>query len=324
MQTNFNYFFLFIIILLTSCKNNSPQSICIPQSELGKSVNIIGGEFRFGETRFYQNEGPASKQFVTSFSIDNNEVTNYQFNKFVEETGYITAAELGYNEKDFPGIPPEYRVPGSMVFIPPKSDEPTSPMVWWKFVAGANWRHPLGPESNIIGKENFPVVQITYSDALAYATWLGRRLPTEIEWEFAARGGLEGAIYSWGDESPKNGKLKANTWQGIFPYDNLVEDGFEDSAPVGCFDPNGFGLYDVTGNVWEWTSTPYGPDRNRDYGITGFDPQQPGIAVKTIKGGSFLCADNYCQRYRPAARQAQDTLMASSHIGFRTVGKFEN
>ena len=324
MKIIFASIFLLLSIFLTSCQEKASQSNCLPQSELGMSTNIIGGEFKFGEVRFYQDEGPTSKHYVDGFSIDNTEVTNFQFKKFVDETGYKTAAELGYSEKDFPGIPPEYRVPGSMVFIPPTSDEPTSPMAWWKFVAGANWRHPQGPNSNILGKDNFPVVQITYTDALAYAEWIGRRLPTEMEWEFAARGGLDGAIYSWGDESPGKGKLKANTWQGIFPYDNLAEDGFKDSAPAGCFDPNGLGLYDVTGNVWEWTSTPYGPDRNRDYGTNGFDPQQPGIAVNTIKGGSYLCADNYCQRYRPAARQAQDKLMASSHIGFRTVGEIKN
>jgi formylglycine-generating enzyme required for sulfatase activity len=170
-----------------------------------------------------------------------------------------------------------------------------------------------------VGKEAHPVVQITHADAIAYAQWLGRRLPTEAEWEYASRGGLEGASFSWGEESPNVGASKANTWQGRFPYNNMNEDGFVGSSPVGCFTANGLGLYDTTGNVWEWTDTAYGPDRKRDYGEEGYDPQQPGVTVKTLKGGSFLCSDNYCQRFRPAARQAQDTTLASSHIGFRTA-----
>ena len=210
-------------------------------------------------------------------------------------------------------------MPGSMVFVVPDLDKPSSPATWWQFVSGANWQHPEGPDSSIVGKEAHPVVQITHADAIAYAQWLGRRLPTEAEWEYASRGGLEGASFSWGEESPNVGASKANTWQGRFPYNNMNEDGFIGSSPVGCFAANGLGLYDTTGNVWEWTDTAYGPDRKRDYGAEGYDPQQPGVTVKTLKGGAFLCSDNYCQRFRPAARQAQDTTLASSHIGFRTA-----
>ena len=171
--------------------------------------------------------------------------------------------------------------------------------------------------------QNYPVVQISYDDAQAFANWKGHRLPTEKEWEYASRGGKIGATYSWGEQDPESGISKANTWQGMFPYENLNHDNYNYSSPVGCFPANGFGLFDTTGNVWEWTSTPYGPDRKRDYGSDGYDPQQPGVIVKTLKGGSFLCSDNYCQRYRPAARQAQDVTLATTHIGFRTVQDVE-
>ena len=231
----------------------------------------------------------------------------------------MTAAERGLSEVEFPNIPAEFRVPGSMVFVAPDLDKPSSPATWWQFIAGASWQHPQGPDSNVESKGAFPVVHIIHADALAYAKWLGRRLPSEEEWEYASRGGLEGASFSWGEEDPNAGASKANTWQGRFPYNNLNEDGFVGSSPVGCFAANGLGLHDMTGNVWEWTDTPYGPDRKRDYGVDGYDPQQPGVIVKTLKGGSFLCSDNYCQRFRPAARQAQDTTLASSHIGFRTA-----
>ncbi|MAV76573.1 MAG: hypothetical protein CBD32_06560 [Actinobacteria bacterium TMED172] len=311
--------FIFGITFLLSCQSDQTPKSCLPVELFGKKVDIKGGEFQFGDNRFYIDESPAARATVVGFNIDIHEVTNIQFAEFVSETGFITDAEKGLSKADFPDLPEKYRVPGSMVFIPPEDNAPSSPAQWWQFIPDANWRHPYGPGSDIVGKENHPVVQLTYADAEAYAKWLGRRLPTEREWEFAARGGLDGAIYSWGDEKPHDGQPKANTWQGIFPHVNLKEDGFVASAPVGCYPPNGFGLFDTTGNVWEWSSTPYGPDRKRDYGANGFDPQQPSVIVKTLKGGSFLCADNYCQRYRPAARQAQDVTVASPHIGFRTV-----
>ncbi len=312
--------FFVAVSLLAACQPDDSPTVCLPLASLGEIVNIQGGEFQFGDNRFYVDEGPASRTSVLGFTIDRHEVTNAQFRAFVEATGYLTAAEVGLSEQDFPDLPAQYRVPGSMVFVPPADHQPSSPAQWWQFVPGANWRHPHGLGSDIIGKDTYPVVQLTHADAQAYAHWMGRRLPTEIEWEYAARGGLDGAVYSWGDEKPHAGSLRANTWQGLFPHVNLAEDGYVGNAPVGCYAANGLGLLDTTGNVWEWTDTPYGPDRKRDYGSNGFDPQQPGVMVKALKGGSFLCADNYCQRYRPAARQAQDVTVASPHIGFRTVG----
>ena len=309
----------FALMLLTACSENPSTMMCLPESEANSTVNIKGGEFKFGDNRYYPNEGPIKVAQVADFNIDKTEVTNAQFRAFTDSTGYLTAAERGLSELEFPNIPPQFRAPGSMVFVAPDLDKPSSPATWWQFIPGANWRHPEGPDSNIEGKGAFPVVQIIHADAMAYAQWLGRRLPSEEEWEYASRGGLEGASFSWGEEDPNLGVSKANTWQGRFPYNNINEDGFVGSSPVGCFAANGLDLYDMTGNVWEWTDTPYGPDRKRDYGIDGYDPQQPGVTVKTLKGGSFLCSDNYCQRFRPAARQAQDTTLASSHIGFRTA-----
>jgi sulfatase modifying factor 1 len=307
--------------LLVACSENKVPLVCLPGSDANQTVNVSGGDFKFGDNRYYPDEGPVKIIRVADFNIDKTEVTNGQFKAFVEATGYVTAAERGLSELEFPQIPSEFRVPGSMVFVAPDLDKPSSPSTWWRFIPGANWQHPEGPASSIEGRETYPVVQIVHADATAYAQWLGRRLPTEAEWEYASRGGLDGASFSWGEESPNVGKPKANTWQGRFPYSNMNEDGFVGSSPVGCFAANGLGLYDTTGNVWEWTDTAYGPDRKRDYGMEGYDPQQPGVTVKTLKGGSFLCSDNYCQRFRPAARQAQDTTLASSHIGFRTAGE---
>ena len=311
-----------LVIIITfftvACSKNSEPLVCFPDIEINTTKHIKGGKFSFGDDRYYANEKPIQKIEVKDFNIDLTEVTNRQYQAFVEATGYVTGAERGLSEKEFPDIPAELRVPGSMVFVSPDSSKNSSP-AWWQFVPGANWRHPLGPSSSIKGKEAFPVVQVTYKDAIAYANWIGRRLPTEAEWEYASRGGLKGASYSWGEEPPHQGQSKANTWQGHFPFTNINEDGFIGSSPVGCFPANGYGLFDMTGNVWEWTNSAYGPDHMRDYGAKGYDPQQPGVEVKTLKGGSFLCSDNYCQRFRPASRQAQDVTLASSHIGFRTV-----
>jgi formylglycine-generating enzyme required for sulfatase activity len=310
---------LLLTVSLVACSDKSDPLVCLAEADIGATKDIIGGQFTLGDNRFYAEEGPAGIRSVANFNIDRTEVTNRQFGAFIEATGYVTAAERGLSEKEFPNVPSEFRVPGSMVFVSPNPDKASVPASWWQFVPGASWRHPLGPESSIEVKGSFPVVHLIYDDASAYAEWLGRRLPTEVEWEYAARGGLEGATYSWGQEAPHQGEAKANTWQGHFPYTNFKEDGFVGSSPVGCFAENGYGLYDMTGNVWEWTNTPYGPDHKRNYGDQGYDPQQPGIVVKTLKGGSFLCSDNYCQRFRPAARQAQDVTLGSSHIGFRTA-----
>ena len=310
---------LTMVVYVSGCQKSVETFSCLDPTLSGKMIQIAGGEFQFGDNRFYPDESPKKVATVTNFQISNTEVTNEKFSKFVEATGYVTDAERGLSKEEYPNIPDEFRVPGSMVFIAPESNQPASPATWWQFVAGASWQSPYGPGSSISGKDHYPVVQVTYDDALAYAEWLGHRLPTEREWEYASRGGMYSATYSWGEEDPQSGSPKANTWQGRFPYENLNDDNYHGSSPVGCFPENGYGLYDITGNVWEWTNTPYGPDRKRDYGSDGYDPQQPGVKVKTLKGGSYLCSDNYCQRYRPAARQAQDVTLATSHIGFRTA-----
>ena len=264
------YLGVFCLALLTACSEDKLPLACLPESELNQTVDVSGGDFKFGDNRYYPNEGPVKVTRVADFNIDKTEVTNGQFKAFVDATDYVTAAERGLSDVDFPEIPPEFRVPGSMVFVAPDLDKPSSPATWWQFVSGANWQNPKGPDSSIAGKEAHPVVQVTHADAIAYAQWLGRRLPTEAEWEYASRGGLEGASFSWGEESPNVGASKANTWQGRFPYNNMNEDGFVGSSPVGCFAANGLGLYDTTGNVWEWTDTAYGPDRKRDYGAEGY------------------------------------------------------
>ena len=315
-------FKLTLVITVTAfsagCSKNIEPMVCLSDLDAAATQDINGGQVSFGENRYYANEKPVQLIEVQDFNIDRADVTNREFQEFVEATGYVTDAERGLSEKEFPNVPAEFRVPGSMVFVSPDSEQKNA-SAWWQFIAGANWRHPLGPNSSIDGKDAFPVVQVTYDDALAYANWIGRRLPTEAEWEYASRGGLERASYSWGEEPPHQGISKANTWQGNFPFNNMKEDGFVGSSPVGCFPANGYGLYDMTGNVWEWTETAYGPDHQRDYGQKGYDPLQPGIEVKTLKGGSFLCSDNYCQRFRPASRQGQDLTVATSHIGFRTA-----
>jgi formylglycine-generating enzyme len=274
-------------------------------------VRIPGATFRMGSAEFYEEEGPVHPVTVKSFSIDRFAVTNAEFAKFVKATGYITDAERPPKPEDYPEVEPDKLVAGGAVFTPPGGmRKPEDPMTWWEFVPGANWRHPSGPDGSIVGKDDYPVVQVSYNDALAYAHWVGRELPTEEQLEFAARGGLDGKTYAWGDELTPGGKHMANTWQGEFPNQNLAEDGFVGAAPVGCFPANGYGLYDMIGNVWEWSSSPY--DANAPKG-------PPSRLLRTIKGGSFLCAPNYCHRYRPAARQPQETGFSALHLGFRTV-----
>lgn len=291
------------------------KRVCFSDQHITKptehaEVLVKSGSFLMGTNTGYPDEGPQNEREVQDFWIDAHEVTNAQFAAFVEATGYVTVAE-----RNTDGIK------GSAVFIPPSADAPMSATSWWKFVEGASWRHPEGPDSSIAGKENHPVVHIALEDANAYAAWTGRRLPTETEWEYAARGGLVGATYEWGEEAPDDGAPKANTWQGIFPIINSKKDGFEGLAPVGCFSPNGYGLFDMTGNVWEWTSSAYYVQHERDGqpARRGHDPRQPGVPVNVVKGGSFLCAENFCVRYRPAARHPQEYNLGTSHIGFRTV-----
>lgn len=274
-------------------------------------VQIPAGEFLMGSESYYEDEGPVHEASVGAFSIDRFAVTNAEFATFVEATGYVTDAEKKPTPADYPEVEPDQLVAGGATFMPLKdSPSPVEMMEWWRFTPGANWRHPDGPGSSIDGKENYPVVQVSFNDALAYATWAGRELPTEEQMEYAARGGLNGKTYAWGDEFKPDGEARANTWEGKFPVTNTGDDGFDRAAPVGCFPPNGYGLYDMTGNVWEWTTSLY--DKTQK--------DAPASRVlRVVKGGSFLCAENFCRRYRPAARQPQESGFSAVHLGFRTV-----
>jgi formylglycine-generating enzyme required for sulfatase activity len=295
---------------------------------------IPGGSFMMGSDHHYPEEAPAHRVSVGGFWIDRSPVTNAEFSRFVHETRYLTSAERVPNAADYPGAKPEMLVPASVVFRMPKGPvELGNHLNWWTYVRGASWRHPEGPRSTLKAKSQHPVVHIAYEDALAFADWAGKELPTEAEWEFAARGGLEGAEFSWGDEYMPDGQTMANTWQGEFPHQNLLTDGYEGSSPVGSFPANGYGLYDMIGNVWEWTTDWYeahfaSPSccdgaHNPRGGLreNSFDPRSDGVRIprKVMKGGSYLCAPNYCRRYRPAARMAQPVDTATCHLGFRCV-----
>ncbi|MGY3136428.1 sulfatase modifying factor 1 [Bradyrhizobium sp. USDA 4501] len=294
---------------------------------------IPGGTFRMGSDRHYAEEAPVHRVSVSGFWMDRTPVTNRDFRKFVNATGYVTSAETRPDAKDYPGALPHMLKAGSLVFTPPKRPVDLRDWSqWWNFKFGANWRRPYGPRSSISGLDDHPVVHIAYRDAEAYATWAGKDLPTEAEWEFAARGGLDGAEFAWGDELMPGGRPMANTWQGVFPYQNLTDDGQARTSPVMAFPPNGYGLHDMIGNVWEWTtdwwSTRHAPDaakaccapqdprggREQD----SHDPSLPRIKIprKVLKGGSHLCAPNYCRRYRPAARHADAVDTSTSHVGF--------
>ena len=287
-----------------------------------------------GSDRHYPEEAPVHEVRVDGFWMDQCTVTNREFERFVEETGHVTLAEKPVNAADYPGAKPELLGPSSVMF-----KRPTRPVDlgdhydWWVYVRGADWRHPRGPASSIKGLEDHPVVHVAFEDAEAYARWAGKELPTEAEWEFAARGGLDGADYAWGDEFTPGGTHMANTWQGEFPWQNRAEDGFDGTAPVASFPPNGYGLYDVAGNVWEWTTDWYQDHGEIDSPCCtmenprgarredSFDPRQPKIKIprKVMKGGSYLCAPNYCRRYRPAARMAQPVDTSTCHLGFRCI-----
>ncbi|MDX8492086.1 formylglycine-generating enzyme family protein [Mesorhizobium sp. VK22B] len=297
-------------------------------------VWIPGGEFLMGSDHHYPEEAPAHRVRVGGFWMDKFTVTNRDFQHFVAETGYVTVAERSVNPDDYPGALPELLAPSSMMFRkPPGPVDLSNQYNWWVYVPGANWRHPRGPASSIKRLMDHPVVHVAHEDVEAYAKWAGKELPTEAEWEFAARGGLEGAEFVWGDELTPGGKHMANTFQGEFPWRNTYDDGFEYTAPVGSFPPNGYGLYDMAGNVWQWTSdwyqehskidspcctaeSPRGGTRDGSH-----DPRQAGANIprKVTKGGSHLCAPNYCRRYRPAARMAQPVDTSISHLGFRCV-----
>jgi formylglycine-generating enzyme len=286
---------------------------------------IQAGTFTMGSDRHQPEERFTHVTRVDGFWIDRHEVTNAQFKQFVEATGYATLAERGLDAKANPGLPKELLAPGSMIFAQPSDVRGGEISQWWQYVSGANWRQPAGPGSSIAGKENHPVVHVAYEDALAYAHWLGRSLPTEAQWEFAARGGRDGED-DWSSAFDADGKPIANTWQGVFPVLNTKEDGYAGTAPVGCFKPNGYGLYDMIGNVWELTSDWYRAGHSREAAANPTGPELVSLRVvagqsasRVIKGGSHLCSSNYCSRYRPAARQPQETNLSAVHVGFRTV-----
>jgi formylglycine-generating enzyme required for sulfatase activity len=297
---------------------------------------VPGGTFEMGSESFYPEERPAHRIAVDGLWVDEHPVTNAEFRRFIRATGYVTVAERPLDPADFPDVDVALLVPGSLVFTPPvQSVGLNDYQTWWAYVPGASWRHPEGPGSTLDGRDRHPVVHVAWDDARAYASWAGKDLPTEAEWELAARGGLERAVYPWGDDFAPKGRMMANTWQGRFPDENLLEDGYAGTSPVKAFPPNGYGLYDVVGNVWEWTSDYFTPHHqgdaskpcciprnprvsspDRSYGVG-----QPGehIPRRVIKGGSHLCAPNYCLRYRPAARQGETVDTSTAHIGFRCV-----
>ncbi len=292
--------------------------------ETAGMIFVPAGTFAMGSDQQQPEERFTHFVRVDGFWIDRHEVTNAQFKKFVEATNYVTLAERPVDPRSYPDWPQEMFVPGSIMFVPPK-DARGADGRWWQYVAGANWRQPGGPGSSIAGKENYPVVHIAYDDALAYAKWLGRSLPTEAQWEFAARGGRDGED-DWSSAFDSEGKPIANTWQGIFPVLNTNDDGYAEAAPVGCFPPNGYGLYDMIGNVWEWTSDWYRSGHARAAATNPAGPELISLRMasgqtpsRVIKGGSYLCSMNYCSRFRPAARQPQENDLAAAHLGFRTV-----
>ncbi|HEU4466513.1 MAG TPA: formylglycine-generating enzyme family protein [Agromyces sp.] len=290
---------------------------------LTELVELPGGEFLMGSDRHYPEEAPQHERHVEPFAIERHPVTNAQFAEFVAETGYVTVAERELDPAEFPGADPADLVPGSLVFTPTSGPVDLRDWrQWWRWVPGALWRHPFGPDSSIDDRLDHPVVHVSFEDASAYAAWAGRRLPTEAEWEYAARGGLAGAEYAWGDEREPGGRVMANTWQGAFPFRN---EGWGGTSPVGSYPPNGFGLVDMIGNTWEWTADAFTPrhlppdasslergDR-RDL-LAGAPASQ---ALHVTKGGSHLCAPEYCRRYRPAARSSQAEDSATTHLGFR-------
>jgi sulfatase modifying factor 1 len=295
-------------------------------------VWVAGGTFRMGSEAFYAEEAPVRDFRVDGFWIDAYPVTAAEYRRFVRETRYVTLAERPLDAEHYPGADPELLVPGSLVFRRTAGPVPLDDVRnWWEYTPGAYWKRPGGPGTTINGRDRHPVVQVAYEDAEAYAAWAGKELPTEAEWEYAARGGLEGAVFAWGDTEFPGGKPMANTWQGAFPWQNLRQDGYEGTSPVGSFPPNGYGLYDMTGNVWEWTSDFFSlpPDgapaccAPRNPRVTEPEPSssEERFPRRVIKGGSHLCAPSYCLRYRPAARQGETIDTSTGHIGFRCVAR---
>jgi sulfatase modifying factor 1 len=320
-----------------------PNKIVATSPAPAGMVWIPGGEFSMGSqvpseevctkaTMNAVNDAlPIHRVYVDGFWMDKNDVSNEEFARFVAATGYVTIAERTPTKEEFPTAPPENLVAGSMVFTTtPQPVWLDNAYQWWRYVHGANWRHPTGPGSNLRGKEHYPVVQVAYADAAAYAKWAGKRLPTEAEWEFAARGGLSGKNYAWGNEYKPGGKFMANTWQGQFPVKDAGEDGFAGIAPEGQFPPNGYGLYDMAGNVWQWCSDWYRPDYDSQLapkgGVTRNPPGPPSSyspgdsqPQRVERGGSFLCTDQYCTRYLMGTRGKGDIDTGCNNLGFRCV-----
>lgn len=341
-------FYIFVLLAFgTSCGNRQDgtlktgipsrlhlpdtASIKLTDSEDGsKMVYVQGGKFTIGTDRFTDAK-PVHEVEISPFWMDEHEVTNAQFAHFVAETGYITVAERELNPSDFPGVDPEILVPGSAVFTAPEDVQGLQNYLqWWRYIPGASWKYPEGPESNIVGIENHPVTQVAYEDAEAYATWAGKRLPTEAEWEFAAKAGHHTTeTYYWGSELKEDGKWLANIFQGDFPLKNSLEDGYATTSPVKSFPPNACGIYDMEGNVWEWCSDFYRPEytvsntKDPKGPADSYDPQEPGTVKRVQRGGSFLCNDQYCERYKAGSRGKGEVNSPTNNVGFRCVKDVE-
>ncbi len=300
---------------------SSPTSSTAPKG----MVWIPLGSFIMGSDNGTPDERPAHTVEMHGFWMDQTEVTNEEFARFVEATKYVTLAERPPDPSQFPDAPPENLVPGAGVFSPaPDIESLENHLAWWRWQPGANWKHPEGPGSNFAGRERHPVVHVCWDDAQAYAKWAGKRLPTEAEWEYAARGGQRGQPYVWGNDAPN--PSHANIWQGHFPKINTAADGWRATAPVATYPPNGFGLFDMAGNVWEWCADWYRPDTYANSAVqdpkgpsTSYDPQEPLTAKRVMRGGSYLCSDVYCSGYRPSARMKSSPDTGLAHTGFRCV-----
>lgn len=321
------------LVLFSSCEKNKrthkEKHATNPKKIIEDHMVLIpGGSFLMGSNDpMFPDAKPIHRVIVDSFLMDDHEVTNAEFAQFVKETSYITIAERPLDTNEFLGVPKQYLIPGSIVFTKPDHSVSLNEISnWWKYVGGACWKQPLGPTSSIKGKENYPVVHISYLDAVAYANWAQKRLPTEAEWEYAARAGQKSQVYYWGENLKPNNKWRANIFQGNFPHGNTVEDGFEGVAPVQSFEPNSFGIYDLEGNVWEWCADYYRPDyyqnspsKNPQGPIDSYDPNEPGVIKRVQRGGSFLCSDQYCVRYKAGSRGNGEVKSAANNLGFRCV-----
>ncbi len=321
-----------LFILAGTNSSSNPVANVSPKRDSKLSplnmVWIPPGKFKMGSNHpMFQDARPIHEVTLDGFWMDVTPVTNAQYSRFVKATGYVTVAERPLNPNDFPGVPKDKLVPGALVFKTTSKPVPLDDVSqWWEYVPGANWKHPEGPESDLLKRLNHPVVQIAYEDAEAYARWAKKRLPTEAEWEYAARGGLNQKPYVWGDKFRPHGQIMANTWQGHFPNQNTKEDGWITTSPVNAFPKNRFGLYDMSGNVWEWCSDWYRPDyyehspkKNPKGPPTSFDPEELGMKKRIQRGGSFLCSDQYCSRYMPGGRGKGAIDTGSVHVGFRCV-----